>query len=168
VTGTTPKLRPFSDPVARRALGASQRRSAGARSNRVAIKGPGAQTSSEFLNFVVQSVDQQAGCSTFAIFVRHIRSPYSTLCCSIISIGGAVPPLADMAPLQFLPLASRGAELVGETVYDPGCGTGGFLAQSFEFMALSKNSTEAAIHAAFCNTMNSVLVTAIRCAFSSR
>jgi type I restriction enzyme M protein len=23
---------------------------------------------------------------------------------------------------------------VGETVYDPGCGTGGFLAQSFEYM----------------------------------
>lgn len=28
---------------------------------------------------------------------------------------------------------------IGETVYDPGCGTGGFLAQSFEHMAGSKN-----------------------------
>jgi type I restriction enzyme M protein len=25
---------------------------------------------------------------------------------------------------------------IDETVYDPGCGTGGFLAQSFEHMAL--------------------------------
>jgi type I restriction enzyme M protein len=29
---------------------------------------------------------------------------------------------------------------IGETVYDPGCGTGGFLAQSFEHMAGEKNS----------------------------
>src|SRR5690606_36008082 len=28
---------------------------------------------------------------------------------------------------------------IGETVYDPGCGTGGFLAQSFEFMAGKSN-----------------------------
>jgi type I restriction enzyme M protein len=29
---------------------------------------------------------------------------------------------------------------VGETVYDPGCGTGGFLAQSFEHMAGPNNA----------------------------
>lgn len=29
---------------------------------------------------------------------------------------------------------------IGETVYDPGCGTGGFLAQSFEYMAGPNNS----------------------------
>jgi type I restriction enzyme M protein len=32
------------------------------------------------------------------------------------------------------------APKIGETVYDPGCGTGGFLAQSFEFMAGENNS----------------------------
>lgn len=31
------------------------------------------------------------------------------------------------------------APQVGETLYDPGCGTGGFLAQSYEFMAGSNN-----------------------------
>jgi type I restriction enzyme M protein len=31
------------------------------------------------------------------------------------------------------------APKIGETVYDPGCGTGGFLAQSFEFMAGENN-----------------------------
>lgn len=31
------------------------------------------------------------------------------------------------------------APKIGETIYDPGCGTGGFLAQSFEFMAGENN-----------------------------
>jgi hypothetical protein len=38
----------------------------------------------------------------------------------------------------------------------------------YDLQALRRNPTEWPSYAAFCKTMNSVLVTAIRCAFSSR
>ena len=41
------------------------------------------------------------------------------------SLNGAIKSICDVM---------RRSNCAGETVYDPGCGTGGFLAQAFEYM----------------------------------